>query len=120
VFPVQLPDLSAKSKPRIILQWTRPALSNFNFLFHHIILIASSQTDKMASDPDSNPLFQCFRLPQLDIDLSEPEVDAHGEPLCHRRSRGKSRTGCDKCKERRVKVCVQGFKNLLLSNYGCV
>jgi hypothetical protein len=71
----------------------------------------------MTTGTGSNALFRCFRLPQLDSDLSEPEVDAHGEPLRHRRSRGKSRTGCNKCKERRVKVCVQVFRNIVLSNH---
>jgi hypothetical protein len=57
---------------------------------------------------EGNPkaFIQCFRLPQFDVNLAESEVDTHGDPVQHRRSRGKSRTGCDKCKERRVKVCL--------------
>ncbi|KAE9374899.1 hypothetical protein N431DRAFT_336019 [Stipitochalara longipes BDJ] len=57
----------------------------------------------METESDPKAFIQCFKLPQFDVNLSESEVDAHGEPVRHRRSRGKSRTGCDKCKERRVK-----------------
>jgi hypothetical protein len=60
----------------------------------------------------SNSLFQCFKLPQFNADLSDLELDANGEPLRQRRSRGKSRTGCDKCKERRVKVSTWTFSTL--------
>lgn len=63
----------------------------------------------MAMEAGSNSLFQCFKLPQLSADLSDPELDANGEPLRQRRSRGKSRTGCDKCKERKVKVRKRTF-----------
>jgi hypothetical protein len=71
---------------------------------------------EMETGTDPNALLRCFRLPQFDVNLSEPEVDAHGEPLRHRRSRGKSRAGCDKCKERRVKVCIQYSRSLSLSD----
>ncbi|KAN0091720.1 hypothetical protein V8E51_017567 [Hyaloscypha variabilis] len=54
-------------------------------------------------DLDPNAFIRCFRLPKFGTSLSDSEFDAHGEPVRHRRSRGKSRAGCDKCKERRVK-----------------
>ncbi|PMD37807.1 hypothetical protein L207DRAFT_464292 [Hyaloscypha variabilis F] len=57
----------------------------------------------MEAKSDPKAFIQCFRLPHFDVNLSESEVDAHGEPVRHRRSRGKSKTGCEKCKERRVK-----------------
>lgn len=74
---------------------------------HNTTLRLFRQKPKLESamDPDPNAFVRCFRLPQFDTSLSDSEFDAHGEPVRHRRSRGKSKAGCDKCKERRVKVC---------------
>jgi Fungal Zn(2)-Cys(6) binuclear cluster domain len=67
----------------------------------------------ISTNPDPKAFIQCFRFPQFEVNLSEHEADANGEPLRHRRSHGKSRNGCDKCKERRVKVCFLVLKSKL-------